>query len=932
MNRGVRVDNKYKRKWYRGVKPQQRMLDGIRDNSEIPFCSVRQNGAREFVSLYAGQIKEILTTKNQGMYEIIRPQVKRKVYFDIDGAECSLETIKNAIREKLPDAIFNISGSVESSKDGKGTYHIVVANYHYNNLVENLQLKDWCKNSDLPFDWKVYTKHRQMKCVNQSKPKREVQKILEGSKNPLEHLITYFPIIGIKSKSACGIFSTIRAIDASIIPQQKLICPRHINDALKTNALELIKMIPNPSRGTKYALPHSVTWIIFGYAMTNGVSMDEFWNWAKTKDDSVERRNNYYTFYHNGNYVDVKTKAIIKILERFYPNISKPRHTRNFIESFNIPITKYTERWLEYSDFTNRKVQLLTHGMGGNKTGAVVDYLNIDENASILFITSRRSLARNVSGRLSNFDIYLTMGGDRKKKTEEINKSKKLVLGVCSLNYINSDNLNWDIVVIDEIESVLSMWLSDVTHGNMLNRNWINFKQILKKCNKLLLMDAFTTTKTINFLHNLGITDIEILGRQPIAAEKTVTEIRVKREPKKGMKSKSDALDDLFSLLSRAGESVANGKKVYLFYPYKSGGSYPSIEVVRKMVGKSLSDDEVCIYHGDSSDSIITSLVDVNDIWGDENVRLVITNSVITIGVNYDRKDFHEAYLIYPYWLPPRDLIQTSARIRHLIDGNIYYVTLPSRSINTFEVPIESNNCSVYKALIDDLLIEHKSKNSTVVKHMFGLAGYDFDLQYVEDEINRELIEECIREVPLYWSWDNIDTITDGDFVELQKKCYNSTATQDDKLMMQKHRFIEMFNFAPEDTLRTLWDEKQVFFCFKYREMLEDKDHVFWKIMNHYNVSDLDDTITFSEDERIPYELYTEINKRFRLSVDPDTSDKIIISRMLNTYYGRTCFACEKDAKGKYHWVWDTEYLGQIEFCKQYIRVRTTVIPDKPEL
>jgi len=64
-----------------------------------------------------------------------------------------------------------ISGS---ETDTKHSYHITLTNYVFKNEQERKQFKLFVNNvlyiEDDGFDTKVYTKNRNMKCVNQSKP------------------------------------------------------------------------------------------------------------------------------------------------------------------------------------------------------------------------------------------------------------------------------------------------------------------------------------------------------------------------------------------------------------------------------------------------------------------------------------------------------------------------------------------------------------------------------------------------------------------------------------------------------------------------------------------------------------------------------------------------------------------------------------------
>jgi hypothetical protein len=137
-----------------------------------------------------------LIQKNSGAYEILH-KFPMKVYFDIDKKENlkpdDLTTYKNIILKHIPDAMMAISGS---ETDQKHSYHITLTNYTFKNEQERDDFKLFVKTvlhiEDNGFDTAVYTKNRNMKCVNQSKPEdKRVQEIIEDD-DIKNHLISAF--------------------------------------------------------------------------------------------------------------------------------------------------------------------------------------------------------------------------------------------------------------------------------------------------------------------------------------------------------------------------------------------------------------------------------------------------------------------------------------------------------------------------------------------------------------------------------------------------------------------------------------------------------------------------------------------------------------------------------------------------------------------
>jgi hypothetical protein len=138
-----------------------------------------------------------LLEKNNGLYEVIT-KFPHKVYFDIDEDEkqenvCEyIEKVKHIILTYFPNAEMAISGS---NTETKSSLHIILNNYTIHNEAERIYMRQLVKYISLnvlaSFDWKVYTKNRNMKCINQGKLDGRLQEIIENT-DCKAHCITNF--------------------------------------------------------------------------------------------------------------------------------------------------------------------------------------------------------------------------------------------------------------------------------------------------------------------------------------------------------------------------------------------------------------------------------------------------------------------------------------------------------------------------------------------------------------------------------------------------------------------------------------------------------------------------------------------------------------------------------------------------------------------
>ncbi len=181
-----------------------------REQNEVVVAFHTKKLGRGFTSMSPNHLLKIIN-KNRGLYELLAIYPK-KVYFDIDFENPSedfnqqnyIETITNKIRKYLPNIEFAISGSLSPDK---ASFHFVSQNYIIETEEELITLKIIAKALHLDneeIDWKVYTKNRQMKIINQSKPNKPVQEpitnhepkchlinsFIEGKQNKISHLST----------------------------------------------------------------------------------------------------------------------------------------------------------------------------------------------------------------------------------------------------------------------------------------------------------------------------------------------------------------------------------------------------------------------------------------------------------------------------------------------------------------------------------------------------------------------------------------------------------------------------------------------------------------------------------------------------------------------------------------------------------------------
>jgi hypothetical protein len=175
-------------------------------------------------------------------------------------------------------------------------------------------------------------------------------------------------------------------------------------------------------------------------------------------------------------------------------------------------------------------------------------------------------------------------------------------------------------------------------------------------------------------------------------------------------------------------DAINQGKKPFIFYPYvKKNNKYPSMKDFKSVI-EMATNKKGEAYNAQTDDDILKQLKDVNSNWSKPDVHFIITNTKITVGVNYELKDFDLVFLSIANFNSARDLTQVSMRCRTLKENLIKVVLLESQNgFNTFKNDDHLvANCPIYKNLVKDILIEKHAPLHNSFKFLCLQAGYKF--------------------------------------------------------------------------------------------------------------------------------------------------------------------------------------------------------------
>jgi hypothetical protein len=883
-----------------------------------------------------------LVKTNKGLYEVII-DYPYKVYFDIDSKKgsCRLDEIKQTIYKYFPNAEMAISGSITPEKT---SYHCICNNYTIHNLQERDYVKQVVKHinetENDSFDWKVYTKNRNMKCINQSKRDGRVQEIIEDD-DYRHHLITCFindyslpfPEINEEIEEGIMISQSKGLFDISSLPKLILREPTDF-DFFSCKPIDLLPLFPISINHN-----HQYTHLIARYCYYKNISIEHFLSWISKKhntltDDIIRKWKRHWGRLHK--FPNPSDSKIIAVLSYYYPHIRHDKSYKEFANTFILPAEeiKYIDTITEEDFLTPSKYLLFNVGMGGGKTHQTIDYLNKfskinKDERGFIWLCPNKALANNTLNRIQENNIPVSYYLDfttKQKENGDLNKEPNLIIVLNSIHYLQkktySDALATGsprVVVIDEIETLIDKFLGDFMKKKV--EIWNVFKHILLNADKVIFLDAFITTKTTDFIKNLEGTNCGspcIYQRINEPSTRTVEII----------KTKELMINDIIVNLKK-------DKKCFIFWPYKKESfKNISMEMLSNMIQKETCKKGI-FYNADVDDKIKGGLKDVNKSW--VNYDFVITNNIITCGVNYERKDFDCAYIFVAGHNSPRDMAQVSYRTRFLSSEIIKFCYLGSmmqpttHKIDTFVI-----NCPIYTKLIKSILVEKNSPLQKTLQLFLNKARYRFEINTeVLSADLKKYIKELVLNCEVGFSYENVDDIDSQYAKIIEQNCFAQTATMIEKVMLQKYFFKKSFKDSAEKIyLKSLknelpivepivehaWNEQLSFFFCRTYELLNKPDNIFNSIRElNGNEGIFPKKIKKTKlNEPILDEIFKQFNFKF---ITRNSSTEKILKEVFNTYFSKRIVETQYKKGTNIEYKVDHEYYNELyNFAKDYLK------------
>jgi hypothetical protein len=902
--------------------------------------------------------------ENRGLYEVLSGYPK-KMYFDVDKKHDNdsesltpdefLNQTKEHIRSVFPDAQMAVSGSYTETK---WSLHLILSNYQIANEgeleVAKRIVKRMYDTMDQAFDWKVYTKNRNMKCVNQSKRDGRVQVLLENEDLKAHCIMCFFdpgimsistlpgavdqvpatvPGVSRASRSSNGLLdlAMLPPLDTGVLNNVDGLC---VEDLTARQVLELIPL--NEQFDFKY------TTMVGRFCYSNELSFETYVSWLKRKHADVERSHSKYRIRwdnHFPRFPSVTIEMMHPILKLYYPVLFEDKPLKQLVNLFRldkcgveqISISRLTQEMFNI----DRKFLLFNLGMGCGKTVQTIQYLrriqnrpvalgesvsdSLDSTSTSIWIAPNRALSHNTKQRLSSNGVecchYSLDIKPEAKKNGELNGKSHVICVTNSLFYLAA-NKTYDIVIIDEIETVLELFVGDFMQKKSVI--WGRFKHIIRCAKRVILLDAFITTKTIELMCGIDpISSAVVFNDTNTAIRRNVVYI--------------EKFEQAYMQLVRL---ISDGQKVFIFYPFKHGTK--NLPSMADLCTKLSLDTNTCgkFYNADVDDTHKLGLRDVDNAWS--ACRFIVTNQVITCGVNYEVEDIDCCFLFCSSFCIPRTIIQVSYRPRYLKSNTLYMTFVGGKVANSSYTNADEVNCNLFTSLIANVMAERHSPQKEAFAYFCDKAHYS---QVPDESIVHSATTALFGTSEMVWTFDSLELLTDneisgpdvifGGFNYIQRKTIEGIATQREKLLMQKFYFVssycvgcDEFELEGVPILEYAWDNRLLQLFHRLIQICRNSNHFIYQMLNDMGgvfnpfMLKLGTSAPFLSNATIAL-LFNKFSFRY---LSRESSHRLIAREVFNSFFGMEVVKTERD-KGRHtsRFSIDPKFGRMYEFHKQFL-------------
>jgi hypothetical protein len=331
-----------------------------------------------------------------------------------------------------------------------------------------------------------------------------------------------------------------------------------------------------------------------------------------------------------------------------------------------IPVEQYNERWVRPYDFSKYDTLIEHSFLGTGKTRQTIGSVKhnipgiVRGFERVLYISARRSFTSFAWNELRaeglRFENYNNAEG-------RLSKHNRLFVQVESLWRLDDGFQPYDLVILDESESLLAQFASRETHKENLINNHIIFERVVSSARKALFADAFISNRTLNIVRSLRNLEHTLYRQNTFQPYNRTAEHLIECAVGFGK-----GTPDLIGLEKRMTDTLkANKRIVGVFGSRNRGEDFE--QIVKKIPGKKCK-----YYHGQSPADDRNELNNTALHWS--ALDALLYTSTITIGVSYEGAPYDELFLLgCAGTSTPRDIAQSLLRCRKITSEKLTYTS-----------------------------------------------------------------------------------------------------------------------------------------------------------------------------------------------------------------------------------------------------------------
>jgi hypothetical protein len=331
----------------------------------------------------------------------------------------------------------------------------------------------------------------------------------------------------------------------------------------------------------------------------------------------------------------------------------------------------YSQPWVKPIEFRGGSTLLIQAGLGRGKSLACKLLVQKSQYPRALAMSPRQTYAANLQGELNRAgEVQLDGSTTQLQNLDFTNyldqmqdshwaRHNRLIISPESLHRLYTDYQPYDLVIIDESESVLKQFSSPTTMKDNISMCVEMCGLILKDAKHVVMLDAFLTkTRSYDVAKSLrGHLRLEI-NTHP----QTPRQYRFYTD--------SDRLFEVFI------EQLQQDWKIYFYCASKKKAL-----ALQAKVETLLPNNKGLVYTSETLGPDRRALQNVRELWGDPGLSYVITTSTNTVGINFDIKPkdprrlrpFDLAFAYFSANGPvPRDGFQNLMRPRYLTQNFLH--------------------------------------------------------------------------------------------------------------------------------------------------------------------------------------------------------------------------------------------------------------------